>query len=98
MPQNQQGRDGEGLFTLTPIVSKDKAVQPDRPETYRLPTKGGDPYFGLTRGWYYAAERDGLLRLVRLRMRGRQRGVTLVPYDDVAAIINSAKQRAEEAK
>lgn len=73
------------------LESPGHATPIDRPETYRLPSKGGDPYFGLTRGWYYSAERDGLIQLVRLRKRGNQRGVTLVPYDDVAAIIAAAK-------
>ena len=78
-------------YTLTVSPIQEQAVQVDRPETYRLPLKGGDPYFGLTRSWYYSAEKDGLLQLVRLRKRGNQRGVTLVPYDDVAAIIAAAK-------
>jgi len=66
-------------------------VPSERPETFRPPKRGGDPYFGLTRSWYYKAEADGLLRLIRLRSRGKQRGVTLVPYDDVAALIAAAK-------
>lgn len=72
-------------------VGKLLRLSSDRPETYRLPSKGGDPFFGFTRSWYYSAERDGLLRLIRVRTRGRLRGVTLVPYDDVAAIVAAAK-------
>jgi hypothetical protein len=58
-----------------------------RPEFFRLPSKGGDPYFGLTRSFYYEAEKRGYWRLVRLRDRGKLRGVTLVPFDAVAAFI-----------
>lgn len=59
-----------------------------RPETYRLPRPGErDPYFGLGRAWYYSAEQRGDLKLIRLRKRGNLRGVTLVPYDEVAKLI-----------
>ena len=60
-----------------------------KPEFFRLPKRGGDPYFGLTRPWYYQAEQRGDLRLVRIRERGKARGITLVPYDETAALIRS---------
>lgn len=82
---------GEAGLVVGPLSIAKHPPTSDRPETFRLPIKGGDPYFGLTRGWYYAAEKDGLIRLVRLRKRGNRRGVTLVPYDDVAALIAAAK-------
>ena len=81
------------LALLSVNASQNHFVPSNRSETYRLPLRGGDPYFGLTRSWYYAAEKDGLIRLVRFRTRGRLRGVTLVPYDDVAALVNAAKQQ-----
>jgi hypothetical protein len=58
-----------------------------RPEFFRLPKAGGDPYFGLGRSFYYQAEKLGYWRLIRLRQRGKLRGVTLIPYDAVAAFI-----------
>jgi hypothetical protein len=64
------------------------------PEFFRLPTDGPDPYFGLTRSWYYSAEKLGKLRLVRLRDRGKLRGVTLVPYDAVSAFIRAQMREA----
>ena len=61
-----------------------------RPEFFRLPKAGErDPHFGLSRSFYYEAETLGLLQLVRIRKRGRIRGVTLVPYDRVLAHINT---------
>ena len=51
-----------------------------RPETFRLPSRGGDQHFGLTRSFYYNLEKHGLIKLIRLRKRGNLRGVTLVPY------------------
>lgn len=65
------------------------ATAPSKPEFFRLPAKGGDPFFGLTRSWFYAAEARGDIKLVRLRERGKLRGVTLVPYDPIAAFIRS---------
>jgi hypothetical protein len=52
--------------------------------------RGGDPHFGLSRAWYYAAEQKGLIKLIRLRDRGKLRGVTLVPYDAVKKLIEEA--------
>ena len=52
-----------------------------RPETFRLPKSGArDPYFSLSRSWYYAAEAEGLIKLIRLKKRGNIRGVVLVPF------------------
>jgi hypothetical protein len=66
-----------------------------RPEFFRLPSRGGDPYFHFTRSYYYEGEKNGWWKLVRLRQRGKQRGVTLVPYDAVFAFI---RKKMEEAK
>jgi len=63
-----------------------------KPEFFRLPIRGSDPHFGLTRPFYYAAEKRGDIRLVRLRERGKLRGITLVPYDAIAAYIRSQAQ------
>jgi hypothetical protein len=72
------------------------AEQLGRPEFYRLPKgSGGDPYFGFTRSYYYEGEARGYWKLARIRERGKLRGVTLVPYDTIAAFIR--KQREAEA-
>ena len=69
-----------------------------RPEFYRLPPTGPDPFFGLTRAWYYAAEKRGDIRLVRLRERGKLRGVTLVSFDAIGAYVRGqVAQVAQEA-
>ena len=67
---------------------------PHRPEFFRLPKHGVDPYFGLGRSFYYEAETRGWFKLVRLRDRGKQRGITLVPYDAVAAFIQRERDVA----
>ena len=71
--------------TVAPSEAAFSALQ--RPEFFRLPKAGGDPYFGLGRSYYYEGEKQGNWRLVRLRARGKLRGVTLVPYDAIAAYI-----------
>jgi hypothetical protein len=93
----QQARQGSQILTLSPINPAPGNAIPERPETYRLPSKGGDRYFGLTRSWYYQAEKEGILRLIRIRARGKIRGVTLVPYDDVAALVNAAKTKSSSS-
>ena len=61
-----------------------------RPEFFRLPSGGGgDRYFGFTRSFYYEGEKRGYWRLARIRDRGKLRGVTLIPYDAVAAFVRS---------
>ena len=76
-------------------VAPRAAEQLGRPEFYRLPKgSGGDPFFGLTRTFYYEGETRGYWRLARIRDRGKLRGVTLVPYDAVAAFVRSKMEDA----
>src|SRR5262252_2467306 len=63
---------------------------PFPPVTFRLPapaTPGGDPHFGFSRSYYYEGEKRGYWRLIRLRRKGAEVGVTLVPYDAVAQFV-----------
>jgi hypothetical protein len=67
-----------------------------RPEYFRLPKPGeSDRFFGLSRSFYYALEARGLLKLVRIRDQGKERGVTLIPYSAVAALVHA---QMEETK
>jgi hypothetical protein len=65
------------------------------PEFFRLPKSGGDPYFGLGRSYYYEGEKRGYWRLVRLRERGKLRGITLVPFDAVSSFVRSQAERSQ---
>jgi len=65
------------------------------PEFFRLPKSGGDPYFGFGRSYYYEGEQRGYWRLVRIRERGKLRGVTLVPYDAVSAFLHKQMEGAK---
>jgi hypothetical protein len=90
-----------------PDYRSEPVAKAARPETFRLPRsakrdeKGNlvqaaerDPFFGLTRDFYYAGENRGYWKLIRLCQPGKERGVTLVPFDDVQRFINerSAKK------
>jgi hypothetical protein len=91
MASNKTG--GHPGPTVTPSAAALSASQ--RPEFFRLPKIGGDPYFGLGRSFYYRGEQLGYWRLVRLRERGKLRGVTLVNYDAVAKFV---RQQMESVK
>ena len=77
------------INSLTERLRSESAARLSQPipEFFRLPKSGGDPYFGLGRSYYYEGEKQGYWRLVRIRQRGKIRGVTLVPYDAVAIFI-----------
>ena len=80
-----------------PIVaaSSSPSSELQRPEFFRLPPSGmGDKYFGLSRSSYYEYEKLGYFRLMRIRQRGKLRGVTLVPYVAVADFIRKQGRAA----
>ena len=56
-------------------------------EWMRLPTKGRDPIFGLTRAFYYALIERGAIRSACLRRRGALTGVRLVNVESVRSYI-----------
>jgi hypothetical protein len=69
--------------------------QANLPTTFRLPKSGTrDPHFSLTRSFYYAAEAEGQLKLIRLKKRGNQRGVTLIPYVAVLRLLSESNLSA----
>jgi len=70
---------------------------PHRPEFFRLPKHGVDPYFGFGRSYYYEGEARGYWKLVRIRDRGKLRGVTLIPYEAVARFVRSQMENGGEA-
>lgn len=89
------------------VVGQHETSLAARPEFYRLPKtinreereKGKacerDPFFGFSRTFYYEGEARGYWKLVRIRERGKQRGVTLVPYDAVAAFVRSQMEQVQ---
>jgi hypothetical protein len=68
--------------------------QPAQPASYGRPAKPArppecDPYFGFSRSFYYEGEKRGYWKLIRIRDEGKERGVTLVPFADVAAFVRA---------
>jgi hypothetical protein len=69
-----------------------------RVEFFRLPGPGKrDPFFGLSRGWYYKAESLGEIKMISVRRRNALRGVRLVVYDSVADHIRRAAEMPTKA-
>jgi hypothetical protein len=67
-----------------------------RVEFFRLPSPGKrDPFFGLSRGWYYKAAAHGEIKMIALRQRNALRGVRLVVYDSVLDYIKRAMNTPE---
>jgi hypothetical protein len=82
------------------IAALSEAVPPSasRPETFRLPKgRERDPFFGFSRSFFYHGEEVGYWRLIRIRERGKQRGITLVPYDAVAQFVRRQMETDNEA-
>lgn len=67
------------------------------PEFVALPGRGGDPICGLSRSWWYGAERDGQIRLVRLRKPGQTRGRVLLPVREAIAVVQRIGDAAKKA-
>jgi len=70
------------------MAQKDNAEKVKTPVSYRLPMEGQDPYFGFSRSYYYVGEKRGYWKLIHARDKGKPKGVTLVPYAQVAAHVN----------
>ena len=85
MLKNSIKAGGNAQTIIAP--TSDTSASVSRPDFFRLPKLGGDPFFGLSRSFYYEGEQRGYWRLTRLRQRGKVRGVTLVPYDQVSAFV-----------
>ena len=67
-----------------------------RVEFFRLPAPGKrDPFFGLSRGWYYKAAAHGEIKMIALRQRNALRGVRLVVYDSVCDYIHRAAKTGQ---
>ncbi|HVW21481.1 MAG TPA: hypothetical protein VHC86_09720 [Opitutaceae bacterium] len=80
--------------TMNPPEFSINAIHPTaRAEFYRLPQPGKrDPYFGLSRGWYYKAAAAGEIKMVAVRQRGALRGIRLVVLDSVLDYIRRSAE------
>ena len=75
-----------------PLVASVPA--PHRVEFFRLPKpRERDPYFGMSRGWYYSAAAAGDIKMISVRKRNAMRGVRLIVYDSVHDYIRRAAEQ-----
>ena len=81
------------------IVPSEAALSvSQRPEFFRLPKgRERDPFFSLSRSFFYRGEQLGYWRLVRIRERGKVRGITLVPFDAVEQFVRRQMEGDNEA-
>jgi hypothetical protein len=84
-----------GKHPASTVAPSEAASIASRPETFRLPKVGGDPFFGFGRSFYYQGEKRGYWRLIRIRERGKLRGVTLVPFDAVASFVRKQMEKVK---
>lgn len=77
-------------FTTAPVMVS--------AEFCTLPPRGGDPVCAMSRRWWYDAEKAGLIKLVRVRMPGRQLGRVLLPIPQALALIRRLGEAAERAR
>jgi hypothetical protein len=78
---------------LNHVATPSLATPPGR-EFVTLPPVGGDAVCGLSRSFWYAAEKSGAIQLTRVRLPGRQRGRFLLPVPQALALLkklNSGK-------
>lgn len=57
---------------------------PSEPIAFPLPQRGGDPYWHLSRSTWYALEKSGLIRFLRIRLPGNIRGRVLIDYQQAS--------------
>lgn len=68
-----------------------------RPEWLRLPKPGQRcPVSGLCRSYLHTLVRDGKIRTVSIRERGRKTGIRLISYDSLMAFIAKQAEPADK--
>ena len=83
---------------MSATITTERPLTQRPPITFRLPKPGvPDPYFGLSRAYYYTLEQRGVLKLVRITEEGKERGITLIPYKDMLRFVQ-AQAEAEEQR
>ena len=65
------------------------------PEFVTLKSAGGDPVTGMSRSWWYSAERDGLINLVRIRRPGMIKARVLLPVPQALELVRRLSSSSE---
>ena len=66
------------------------------PAFVSLKSAGGDPVTGMSRSWWYGAEKDGLIKLTRIRRDGRVKARVLLPVPQAIALIRRLSSTSVE--
>jgi len=82
------------LSSQTPSAAAAAGQPPVHAEFISLPSRGGDSVCGLSRSWWYLADKNGLIQLVRIRQRGAKRGRVLLPVDQAIALVRKLGAQA----
>lgn len=80
---------GSGELTSAPPIAAPVPAQ--SPEFYALP-RVGETLEGLRRGSLYSLAKEGEIQLVRVRLRGRSRGRTLVVAESLYRYLRRLRQ------
>ena len=86
--ENTNAESGSGFTTSAPEIARGPAQSP---EFYALP-RPGETLEGLRRGSLYSLAKEGEIQLVRVRLRGRLRGRTLVVADSLYRYLRRLRQ------
>ena len=81
--------------TLNPATGN--PVSKFTPEFVTLKPSGGDPVTGLSRSWWYNAEKQGLIKLARVRNPGRVKARVLLPVAAAIALVHKLSDSTPEA-
>jgi len=64
-------------------------------EWFRMPSRGNDPIFGLSRAWYYNAIKKGQIISASLKQGNSLRGVRLINVRSVRELIEKSLDVSE---
>lgn len=78
------------------LIAPAVTLAASHPEFVTLKPVGGDPVCGMSRSFWYSAEKKGLIQLNRVRLPGRQRGRVLLPVPQAVALLRRLGSRAAE--
>ena len=83
--------------TSQPVAESKPAAT--SPEFIPLPAcaRGKDTVFGLSRSFWFRAEKQGLIQFTRLRLPGRQRGRVLIPVERARDMIRTLGEKSAAA-
>lgn len=88
LPVSKEARDYRRTATMKSTSKKAPSNSTAaRPAFTAIPSRGGDAICGLSRSTWLRLERDGMIRLARVRRPGSTRHRLLLPVDSAVAAV-----------